>query len=72
MAAHPTKQQGHDWLASRRRRPRPLPDIKTIRRELGIELIEAQQDAAERAALQSDVGLSEFCWNRFQNEPVPD
>ena len=60
MAAHPTKQQGHDWLVSRQRVPRPLPDIETIRRELGIELVEAQRDAAALAALQSDAGLSEF------------
>jgi hypothetical protein len=36
---YPTKQQVRDWLSQRLLQPRPLPDIKQIRRELGWDLL---------------------------------
>lgn len=50
---HPTKQQGHDWMESRARERKPLPDIKTIRQEMGIDLIDAQKEAQFRADIQN-------------------
>jgi hypothetical protein len=44
MTNAPTKQQVRKWINSRAREPRPIPDPKQLRRELGIDLIEMQRN----------------------------
>jgi hypothetical protein len=48
---HPSKEQVRDWLRLRRTLayPAPPPSPEQIRRELGWDLIRAEQDAMARA-----------------------
>ena len=55
---HPTKEQGREWLSERAKERKPLPDISTIRREMGMDLIEAEKQANERAGIRSGVEQS--------------
>jgi hypothetical protein len=43
-----TKQNVHDWMIDRARNPRPIPDQKQLRRELGHDLIDMQRELKAR------------------------
>lgn len=44
-----TKEQVRDWMHERAKEPKPLPDAKQLRRELGMDLIElVRKDQAGR------------------------
>ncbi|MBV8666719.1 MAG: hypothetical protein JO269_09565 [Burkholderiaceae bacterium] len=47
----PTKEAVKHWLDDRAAHRKPLPDTKTIRRELGMDLIDAERDAKLRTDL---------------------
>lgn len=40
----PTKEVVKDWINDRAAHRRPLPDAKQLRRELGMELIDAERN----------------------------
>lgn len=40
----PSKEAVRSWLQSRQEERRPLPDPQQIRRELGWEMVRAEQD----------------------------
>ena len=48
MAEKFTKESVRKWQQKRVRERKPLPDQKTIRRELGIDLVDAQRNKARK------------------------
>lgn len=49
----PSKEHVKHWLDDRVHAHKPLPDMKTIRRELGWDLIESTRQADFRSDIQN-------------------